>query len=58
MPALADLADVIARQDFLAKHSPTCECGSRQAQIMDKTVPAKWRCRICARRFTYEPPTP
>jgi hypothetical protein len=52
-----DIDDILARQDHLCKHAPTCpRCYSHQIQIMDKAKPAKWRCRICWKRFTHEPP--
>lgn len=54
------LAESVARDferfDHLCRNVPSCEpCGSDQVQLMDRTAPASWRCRMCKHRFQYEP---
>jgi ribosomal protein L37AE/L43A len=50
------LLEILARHDVLMRHGPHCPaCGSAQVQIMDKGIPAQWRCRICRTRFESEP---
>ena len=52
-----DFEAVLRRQDHLIKHAPECPyCFSHQVQIMEKAAPARWRCRICWKRFVFEPP--
>jgi hypothetical protein len=49
--------DPFARADFLSRRAPECPgCYSHSVVCFDKAKPAKWRCRICWKRFTFEPP--
>ena len=49
------------RREFVcqaAPHCPICDAYGQKAdqvQIMREAPPAKWRCRICKHRWTYEP---
>lgn len=48
--------NVLRRDEVINRNVPYCPaCGTRQVHIMDKGVPAKWRCRMCKYRFEYEP---
>jgi ribosomal protein L37AE/L43A len=47
---------IVNRQDFLCRNVPRCEfCSADQVQLVQKNMPAEWRCRICKRFFTFEP---
>lgn len=50
------------RREFLGKQMNTkkleCDnCGTRQIQLVSyiDCVPAKWKCRLCAHKFYWEP---
>lgn len=47
---------IASRQNLIYKNVPRCPaCNNEQVQIMDSSVPAKWRCRVCKYKFEYEP---
>ena len=47
---------VWAREDYLCTHAPRClKCDTEQVQILDRNAPAKWKCRECKTKFTFEP---
>ena len=50
------LKAVADRDDSLLAHQPKCpKCGTGQVQIIGKSVPASWKCRLCSERFYSEP---
>jgi transposase-like protein len=51
-----DFNAIIARQQHLYHLKPECLfCHHEQVQLIDKNIPAKWKCRICKCQFTHEP---
>ena len=53
---LREIKEILARQDEIYRHQPSCpSCSSQQVQIMFTVNPARWRCRECKRWFTSEP---
>lgn len=50
------LQEILDRQDLLYSSVPLCvACGHVQVQLTEVAPPAQWRCRICRKRFEYEP---
>jgi transposase-like protein len=48
---------IVQRSAFLCHNARHCPfCGTNQVQLKKHTRPAEWRCRICKKRFEYEPP--
>lgn len=47
--------NALRRDDVILRMQPYCpRCGTRQVQIMDKKIPAQWKCRDCKLQFNYE----
>lgn len=52
----ADMYAIINRHEFLCRNVPRCEfCGADQVQLLLKSMPAEWKCRVCKRHFKHEP---
>lgn len=52
----AAVAVALERQKEIRADIPRCRrCNSDQVQLVDSDRPAHWKCRICKRRFVYEP---
>jgi transposase-like protein len=51
-----EVTSILRRQEAIERHQPVCPgCNSSQIQIMNKKVPARWRCRRCRQWFNSEP---
>jgi ribosomal protein L37AE/L43A len=56
MNLLKNTLMAVRRREFICSNAPRCfKCNNEQVQLVNSSLLAKWKCRVCKFIFTHEP---